>query len=93
MENLTVEDWKQLVIYYKNKVSELEFLSLLAQINNTKSIELEKENSNKLVKEKEAMLDYHLLDRDRTWDDKVKFLENEIDKKNKEIKKLKNNKI
>ncbi len=93
LKNLEIEDWKQLVIFYKNKSVELEFASLITQLNHQKTIK-EKNDEHQIEVEK---ITKHFSDESIEDNSKyeliVDFLKKEIEKKDKEILKLKNKKI
>jgi len=92
VEDLIKEDLKELIIFYKNKSVEMEWLFLLQQIKYNNMVK-EKENEKILEIEK---LNKHYSDESIADNTKyeliIDFLKKEIEKKDKEILKLKNKK-
>ena len=89
MEDLTKDDFVQLLNFYKNKSVELEFSYLMLQINNKKVLDKKEKEYEKL-----------LLIKDKTYNDLIKkekdsnnetkmFLKKEIEKRDKQIQKYK----
>jgi hypothetical protein len=95
MEDLSKEEIIQLLVFYKNKSSELEFSYLMLQLNNKKVLdEKKKEYENALsIKNKENS---DLIQNEIDSHNATKtFLKEIIEKKNKELEryKTKNNKV
>jgi hypothetical protein len=90
VKNLTVENWRQLVIYYKDKSVELEFSSLMSQIDYQKKIkEIKDEYEETIKKQKELLkISTHVLEEE--YENKLKHLQNQIIKINKKNEKIKN---
>jgi hypothetical protein len=89
VEDLTKDDFVQLLNFYKNKSVELEFSYLMLQINNKKVLDKKEKEYEKL-----------LLIKDKTYNDLIKkekdsnnetkmFLKKEIEKRDKQIQKYK----
>ncbi len=96
MKNLDSDELQQLVLFYKNKCSELEMTYLLEQLNFKKIIiEKGKEKEEEFKKKfNQQALEFQrwLEDDKKTYKQEISSLKKEITKKEKELLKLKNNK-
>jgi vacuolar-type H+-ATPase subunit I/STV1 len=96
MKDLNSDELQQLVLFYKNKCSELEMTYLLEQLNFKKIIiEKGKEKEEEFKKKfNEQALEFQrwLEDDKKTYKEEINSLKKEITKKEKELLKLKNNK-
>jgi hypothetical protein len=90
LENLTLDNWKQLVLYYKNKTQEQEWSFLLMQINNEKILKQTVDKYKNEIQTREQVLKDKYLELLNSHEKSVNVVNNIINKKNKEIEKLKN---
>jgi hypothetical protein len=92
MKDLSNNDLEQLVLFYKNKSVDLEMSFLLEQIKHNKIIIEKNEEFEKQNKEKIAVFKYHEKMNEEKHQLEINSLKKEIEKKEKELLKLKNNK-
>jgi hypothetical protein len=90
MEDFTREELIQILNFYKNKSVDLELSYLTLQINNNKIINENKAEFEKKIKDRSDVHEKLSKDMVDSHRESVNFLKKEIDKKNKEIEKLKN---
>jgi predicted RNase H-like nuclease (RuvC/YqgF family) len=89
LSGLTIEDYKQLVAYYKDKTIDLEFKFLLIQIENNKIVDFEKKRyEEELGKHKENLKlgNENLISK---FNHKIAQLEKKLNESEKKIEKLK----
>jgi hypothetical protein len=92
MKDLNSNDLQQLVLFYKNKSVELEMSFLLEQIKHNKILIEKDEDFKKQLNEQVAAFKYADKINAEKFELEIKSLKKEIEKKDKELLKLKNNK-
>ena len=90
MEDLTKEDLKELIIFYKNKSIDLEFSFLVLQLNNKKELQKQKEDSNSRYKKLEDVLTEQNKQNIKNFTKTIEDLKLEIEKYKKKQTKTQN---
>ena len=86
---INLEDYKQLLQFYKNKANEGELSYLLLQLNNKKMLDKNKEEY-KTFEKAETQKYLNLIEKERnSHKETIDFLKKEIEKLNKQLEKYK----